>query len=236
MYLLPLVVLLLTLRLLLLLLDACPKRACHISRQLRRQSARGDACGRFVVTEIIEQACVLTIRAFESRAFPEYVIGVVSGVPASLASAVACKACFVKEVLVPQTSVIWSSLCCLLMSAMVNIQSVCSTPSIRFLLASACLMACLQLALVMACSTVWIGPYVDSCFTSPVEPEVLVDFRFPFVDVVENDGNGSVGSQRACLQHVMLGNAAGHSVVAFAALCHPSENPYRIRDDGGVEV
>ena len=55
-YLLPLVVLPLPLRLLLVRLGACPKRACNVSRQLRRQSARGDACGRLAVAKSLNRA------------------------------------------------------------------------------------------------------------------------------------------------------------------------------------
>ena len=65
-----------------------------------------------------------------------------------------------------------------------------------------------------------------------VEQEVLIDLRFPFVNVVEDDCYGSVGSRRACLRNVVFGNAASHSVVAFIALRHPPENPYCISDEG----
>ena len=63
-HLLPLVVLPLPLRLLLLLLAACPKRSCHVSRQLGRQSARCDACGRFTVAKFLEQGWVLIVCIF----------------------------------------------------------------------------------------------------------------------------------------------------------------------------
>ena len=57
-FLLPFVVLPLPLRLLFLLLAACPKPACHVANQLSRQSARGDACGRFGQAKILEQTCL----------------------------------------------------------------------------------------------------------------------------------------------------------------------------------
>ena len=70
-------------------------------------------------------------------------------------------------------SVIWSSLWCLLMSAMVSVQSVCAAPSIRFspgfgwsdgVLAAGSrdgLLNCLM--------------YVDSYFPSLMEPERLIN-------------------------------------------------------------
>ena len=68
--------------------------------------------------------------------------------------------------------------------------------------------------------------YVNFCFPCLMEPEVLINLHFPFMDVVEDDCNGSVGSRWACLRNVLSGDAAGHSVIAFIALRHPSEDSY----------
>ena len=167
-------------------------------------------------------------------------INVVPGVSASVTSAVACEAALCRRCLSHNPAdmmalcVIWLSLWCLLMSAMVRTQSVCSAPSIRFSsrfgLSGGVFAAGSRDGSLDRVD--WSMSYVDTRFSCLV----VIDLRFPFVHVVEDDCNGSVGSQRACLRHVMHGNAAGHSVVAFAALCHPSEDSHRIRGDGSVEV
>ena len=81
----------------------------------------------------------------------------------------------------------------------------------------------------------WSVSYVDSCFTDNLEPEVFFDLGSPFMNVVEDDCDGSVGSWWTRLRDVVSGDAAGRSVIVFAALRHPSEDSYRVRDDGRVE-
>ena len=67
----------------------------------------------------------------------------------------------------------------------------------------------------------WSVSYVDSCFSCLMKPYVLIYLRFSFMDVVEDECNGSVGSRWACLRKRVSGDAAGHSVVACIALRHP---------------
>ena len=65
---------------------------------------------------------------------------------------------------------------------------------------------------------------------------MFIHLGSPFMDVDEDDCNGSVGSWWARLRNVVSGDAAGHSVIAFATLRHLSEDSCRVRDDGRVEV
>ena len=73
----------------------------------------------------------------------------------------------------------------------------------------------------------WSVSYVDSSVPRVVEPEVSIDLGSPSMDVVEDNCNGSLGSWWTRLRNVVSGDAAGLSVIAFAALGHPSENSYR---------
>ena len=82
----------------------------------------------------------------------------------------------------------------------------------------------------------WSVSKVDSCLPRILEPKVFIDLGSPFKNVVEDDCDGSVGSWWARLRNVMSGDAAGHSVIAFAALRHPPEHSYGVRDDGRDKV
>ena len=105
MYLLPFVVLPFPLQLILFShCVASPKSARDVACKLHGKSAGGEARGRFTISKILEQACVLVIRGFQCCELPESVISVVSGVAASVAFAVSSKPRFVEEVLVPQSS------------------------------------------------------------------------------------------------------------------------------------
>ena len=78
--------------------------------------------------------------------------------------------------------------------------------------------------------------YVDSSFPRILKPEMFINLGSPRVNVVEDDGDRSVRFHRARLRDVVSGNAVSHCVIALAALRHPSEDSYRTRNDGRVEV
>ena len=188
--------------LLFLLLAVCPMRACHDASQLSRQSTRGNTCGRFVVTEILEQACVLILRIFQCCAFPESVIDIVSGVSASLVPAVQRKPRIVEEVFVPQARCNDSSECDLVYLVMfvdvghgqcaIILRSTVNSLSPRFGFSDVVFAAGSPDGLLNRLD--WFVLYVDSCFSWLAEPKVFVDLGSPFVHVVEDDGNVSVGS------------------------------------------
>ena len=106
-------------------------------------------------------------------------------------------------------SVSWSSLLCLLMSAMVVSQSVIAAPSIRFFVSSASCMACLLFPDCLLNSLNWSVSYVDFCLARRLEPEVFVDLGCPSVNVVEDDGNRSVCFHQFRLRRVVFSNLAG---------------------------
>ena len=96
-YLLPLVVLPLSLQLVLIShCAACPERAGDVACKLHGKAAGGETRGRFAVSKILKKACVLVIRGLQRCAFPESEVSVVAGVATSFASAVQRNACFVE--------------------------------------------------------------------------------------------------------------------------------------------
>ena len=64
----------------------------------------------------------------------------------------------------------------------------------------------------------WSVSYVDSCFSCLMKPYVLIYLRFSFMDVVEDECNGSVGSRwRACVKECLATLLATLSL--HASLC-----------------
>ena len=82
----------------------------------------------------------------------------------------------------------------------------------------------------------WSVSYVDLCLAWRMEPEMLVDFGSPPMNVVEDDGNWPVRFHRARLRDVVFCNKTGHSVVFVVTLRHSPEESHRMCSDGRVEV